>query len=43
VPEGLGATGLTFLDDAVTFFEPASSGRWVLYLVAVSGWFIKAA
>jgi SagB-type dehydrogenase family enzyme len=33
---GLGATGLTFFDDEVTdFFEPASAGRQVMYLVAV--------
>jgi nitroreductase len=33
---GLGATGLTFFDDAVTeFFEPASAGRQVMYLAAV--------
>jgi SagB-type dehydrogenase family enzyme len=33
---GLGSTGLTFFDDDVTeFFEPAASGRQVMYLVAV--------
>jgi SagB-type dehydrogenase family enzyme len=33
---GLGATGLTFFDDEVTrLFEPAASGRQVMYLVAV--------
>lgn len=36
VAEGLGATGLTFFDDEVTrFFEPASAGRQVMYLVGV--------
>jgi SagB-type dehydrogenase family enzyme len=33
---GLGATGLTFFDDDVTrFFEPAASGRQVMYLAAI--------
>ena len=32
----LAATGLTFFDDEVTrFFEPASTGRQVMYLVAI--------
>ena len=36
VAQGFGATGLTFFDDEVTaFFEPASAGRQVMYLVAV--------
>jgi SagB-type dehydrogenase family enzyme len=36
IAEGLSATGLTFFDDDVTsFFEPASAGRQVMYLVAV--------
>ncbi|MBO0690754.1 MAG: SagB family peptide dehydrogenase [Candidatus Dormibacteraeota bacterium] len=34
--QGLAASGLTFFDDEVTkFFEPASAGRQVMYLVAV--------
>ncbi len=36
VAAGLGATGLTFFDNEVTrFFEPASAGRQVMYLVAL--------
>jgi hypothetical protein len=32
---GLGATGLTFFDDAVTeFFSPHASGKAVMFLVA---------
>jgi hypothetical protein len=33
---GLGATGLTFYDDAVTaFFSPHAAGKAVMFLVAV--------
>jgi nitroreductase len=36
VARGLAATGLTFFDDEVaSFFEPASAGQQVMYLVAV--------
>jgi len=34
--QGLGATGLTFYDDAVTdFFSPHASGKSVMFLVAL--------
>ncbi len=33
---GLGATGLTFLDDEVTaFFAPRAAGRSVMFLMAI--------